>query len=181
MLRNAGDIENYLGSGFASRHHYLPISFAVTAEKRFSPWLGLESGLGYSYLHTDFERYTLNGSEVSTCHWHYLEIPLKVNLYAYTSSRFKLYCSFGGRLALPVYSYAAIAPGANCRSGRFHSAPVWSAGGSVGAAFRLSRKVDIFIEPSLRYHFPQQTAIPNIWTDDEPWSISIPIGFRFSW
>ncbi|MDE5813866.1 MAG: sigma-70 family RNA polymerase sigma factor, partial [Muribaculaceae bacterium] len=141
--KKAGDIENYLGTGYASRNHYLPISFAVTAEKCFSTWLGVESGLGYSYLHTDFERFSHNGTEVSTCHWHYLEIPLKVNLYAYTSSRLKLYCSLGGRLALPIYSYAVIPPGANCRSGRFHSEPVWSAGGSVGAAFRLSRKVDL--------------------------------------
>lgn len=169
------DVESSLGS--APRRHHLPISLALTAEKHMSSWLGLETGIGYSYLHTDLERY----KEPSTCHWHYLEIPLKVNLYAYTSPRMKLYLGLGGRVSIPVYSYVHIAPNPYSRSGRFDSKPVWSVAGSVGAAFRLSKRIDIFIEPSLRYHFPQECTIPNIWTDDEPWSISLPIGVRFSW
>lgn len=175
MPRLANDIESSLGS--APRRHHLPISFALTAEKHFSSWLGLESGIGYSYLHTDFERY----KEPTTCHWHYLEIPLKVNLYAYTSPRMKLYFGFGGKVAIPVYSYAQMAPDSNIQSGTFGSKAVWSVGGNVGVGFRLSKRVDLFLEPSLRYHFPQDCNIPNIWTDDEPWSISIPIGFRFNW
>ncbi len=173
--RLPNDIESSLGS--APRRHHLPISFALTAEKHFSSRLGLESGIGYSYLHTDFERY----KEPSTCHWHYLEIPLKVNLYAYTSPRIKLYFGFGGKVAIPIYSYAQIAPSSPAESGRFNSKSVWSVGGSVGVSFRLSKRVDLFVEPSLRYHFPQECTIPNIWTDDEPWSISIPIGLRFNW
>lgn len=179
IISNSNDLERYLGS--SSRHHHLPISFALSAEKRFSSWLGLESGIGYSYLHTDFERHSMNGIDVSSCHWHYLEIPLKVNLYAYTSPRVKIYFGIGGRVALPIYSYAQVTPNPYCQSGRFSSKSVWAVGGSVGVAFRLSKRVDIFIEPSLRYHFPQDTDIPNIWTDDEPWSISIPLGMRFSW
>ena len=172
-------MESYLAP--ATRRHHLPISFAVTAEKHFTSWLGCESGIGYSFLHTDFERYHIKGNEVSTCYWHYLEIPLKLNLYAYTSPNFKLYGSLGGRLAIPVYSYARIAPESNCSSGRFGSSPVWSVGASIGVAFRMSKRLDLFIEPSIRYHFPQDCAIPNIWTDDEPWSLSIPLGIRFSW
>ncbi|MDE6561796.1 MAG: sigma-70 family RNA polymerase sigma factor [Muribaculaceae bacterium] len=169
------DLEYSLAT--APRRHYLPITFALTAEKHFTSWLGLESGIGYSYLHTDFERY----KEPSTCHWHYIDIPLKVNLYAYTSPRIKLYGSLGGKVAIPVYSYAQIAPNPYAHSGTFKSKAVWAVGGSVGAAFRISKNVDIFVEPTLRYHFPQECTIPNIWTDDEPWSISIPLGFRFSW
>ena len=171
----AEDLESYLGS--APRQHHLPISFMLTAEKHLSSSLGLESGIGYSYLHSDFER----NAEPTTCHWHYLEIPLKVNLYAYTAPRIKLYGSLGGRVAIPLYTYAQTAPNPYIQSGSFGSKAVWSIGGSIGASFRISKRVDIFVEPSLHYHFPQDCRIPNIWTDDEPWSISIPIGFRFSW
>ncbi|MDE5997090.1 MAG: sigma-70 family RNA polymerase sigma factor [Muribaculaceae bacterium] len=179
ILRNYNDLEEYLGS--STRQHYLPISFAITAEKRFSSWFGVESGIGYSYLHTDFEHHSMNGIDVSTCQWHYLEVPLKMNLYAYSSHRVKLYFGIGGRLAIPVYSYARMAPSSNIQSGSFSSKAIWSAGGSIGIAFQISKNLDIFIEPSLRYHFPQNTEIPNIWTDDEPFSISIPIGLRISW
>lgn len=173
--RLADDVESSLGS--APHRHHLPISFALTAEKHLTSWLGLESGIGYSYLHSDFERY----KEPTTCHWHYIEIPLKVNLYAYTSPRIKLYGSIGGRVAIPVHSYAQIAPNPDVHSGSVRSKTVWSAAVNAGTAFSLSKHVDIFIEPTLRYNFPQECTIPNIWTDDEPWSISIPIGFRFNW
>ena len=66
MPRSMQGIENYLE--FASRRHHLPLSFALSAEKRLSSWLGLESGIGYSYLHSDFERLSLTGSDISTCH-----------------------------------------------------------------------------------------------------------------
>ena len=179
--RGPQGMESYLAT--ANRRHHLPVSFALVAEKRFTSWLGLESGIGYSYLHTDFERFNPNDrrNDVSTCHWHYLEIPLKVNIYAYTSPRMKIYFGFGGRVAIPVYSNARIAPNPYCRSGSFSSKAVWSAGGSIGASFRLSKRVDLFVEPSLRYHFPQDCKIPNIWTDDEPWTFSIPLGIRLSW
>lgn len=181
MPRGPQEMENYLAT--ANRRHHLPVSFALVAEKRFSSWLGLESGIGYSYLHTDFERYNPNDrrNDVSACHWHYLEIPLKINLYAYTSPQMKIYFGFGGRVAVPVYSYARIAPNPYCRSGSFSSKAVWSMGGSIGASFRLSKRIDLFVEPSLRYHFPQDCEIPNIWTDDEPWTLSIPVGIRLSW
>ncbi len=179
VSKGYSDLEHSLNTG--SPRHHLPISFAITAEKHFSSLLGLESGIGYSYLHTDFGCNNSCGKEVATCHWHYLEIPVKVNLYMYTSSRFKVYGALGASVALPIYSYAQMPPLYNVPSGTFNSKVVWSAGGSMGLSFRLSKRLDIFIEPSLRYHFPQDAKIPNIWTDDTPWSISIPIGLRLNW
>lgn len=178
--RSVEDPERYLAS--ATPRHYLPVSFALTAEKHFSSCLSVESGFGYSYLHTDFTRYmSEHRSDVSTCHWHYLEVPMKVNLYAYSNPLLSIYFSMGGRVAIPVYSYAKISPNPYCQSGRFGSKPVWAVGGSIGVAFHLSKRVNLFIEPSLRYHFPQNSALPNFWTDNEPVSLSIPVGFRFSW
>ena len=179
IASGSSDIESYIKSPV--RRHHMPISFSITAERHFSSWLSIETGIGYSYLHTDFESYNVNVKEVTTCHWHYLEFPLKANLYAYTSSIFKVYGSLGGRVAIPVHSYAQIPSNPTCRSGRFSSNTVWSVGASVGFAFRLSKRADLFIEPSILYHFPQDCTIPNIWTDNKPWSISIPLGFRLSW
>ncbi len=99
----------------------------------------------------------------------------------YTSSRFKVYGALGASVALPIYSYAQMPPLYNVPSGTFNSKVDLSAGGSMVLSFRLSKRLDIFIEPSLRYHFPQDAKIPNIWTDDTPWSISIPIGLRLNW
>ncbi len=162
------------------RKHYLPITVGLSVEKRFTSWGGVETGLAYSYLHSDYEGPIHNAK----CHWHYIEIPLKLNLYAYQSDKFTVYGSAGGRVALPVYSNGVVDPIGDSRPtyiGRLGPKPVWSAGVSVGASYRLSKRFNLFLEPSLQYHFPQDAKVPNIWTDDEPWSFSIPIGVRFSW
>lgn len=162
------------------RKHYLPITVGLTAEKRLSSWLGIETGLAYSYLHSDYEGYMQN----ATCHWHYLEIPLKMNMYAYQSDRFSIYGSVGGRVAIPVYSNAAVHTMGNSSTyciTTLDPEPVWSAGVSLGFSYRLTKRLNLYLEPSLQYHFPQDAKVPNIWTDDEPWSFSIPIGVRFSW
>ncbi len=160
--------------------HYLPITFGVSAEKRFSSRIGIETGLAYSYLHSDFEQ----GYREIACHWHYLEIPLKLNIYAYSSDRFSLYGSLGGRVSLPVYTIEEEKNKTQSSTEKRHSfdtKALWSASVSIGASYRVTKNLNIFIEPSLQYHFPQESKIPNIWTDDEPWSVSIPIGLRFSW
>lgn len=162
------------------RKHYLPITVGLTAEKRFSSWLGIEMGVAYSYLHSDYEGYMMSAS----CHWYYIEIPLKLNLYAYQSDRFSVYGSAGGRVAIPVYSNGVVHTVGHSipnKIGCLDPKPVWSAGVGVGVSYRLSKRLNLYLEPSLQYHFPQDAKVPNIWTDDEPWSFSIPIGIRFSW
>lgn len=162
-----------------SHRNYLPITFGITAEKRINTWLGLESGVSYTYLRTDFEYM----HSTIRCNWHYLEIPLKVNMYAFNTSRFSFYGSVSGKLSIPVYSNAQV-PSASIyrvdKGGRFRSNPVWSAGGSIGISYRLSERINLYVEPSLQYHFRHEFKVPNLWTDD-PWSFSIPIGIRFNW
>lgn len=158
--------------------YHLPITIEVTAEKHFTSWLGLESGISYTYLRTDFEGY----SDKTICQWHYLELPLKVNLYAYDSSRFAIYGSVGGRFAIPIHSWASIHNKGNKGDSAmsFKSYSRWSVGGSIGFSYHLSKRVNLYIEPTLQYHFPHEYKVRNIW-DDERWHFSLPIGVRFNW
>ncbi|MDE6022827.1 MAG: porin family protein [Muribaculaceae bacterium] len=171
------DIADELDS--KSHHNYIPITFGITAEKRFNKWLGVESGVSYTYLHTDFEYKIFN----VRCNWHYLEIPLKVNMYAFNLSHFSIYGSVSGKVSIPVYSNACVVRAdifTADKGGRFRSNHVWSAGGSIGISYRLSERINLYVEPSLQYHFRHEFKVPNLWTDD-PLSFSIPIGIRFNW
>ncbi len=163
-----------------SHKNSLPVTFSLTAERRLSSWVGVETGISYTYLRTDFEDVNVN----TICHWHYLELPVKANIYVYRSRRFSFYGSFGAKLSVPVYSNASAQTHSSdikpIEGGRFDSNPVWSAGGSLGVSYRLSDRLHLYVEPSLQYHFPHDYQVPNTWTDD-PWTFSIPIGIRFSW
>ncbi len=159
-----------------SHKNYPPMTISLTAERRFSSWFGMETGISYTYLRTDFEDLNVN----TTCHWHYLELPLRANFYVYHSSLFSFYGSLGAKLSVPVYSNASPNSRLNIEGGRFNSNTVWSVGGSLGVSYRLSDRLHLYLEPSLQYHFPHDYMVPNTWTDD-PWTFSIPIGIRFSW
>lgn len=173
--RSSNGYQNYKNVG---HHNYLPISFSLNVNKSFTRNLSMESGLTYTYLHSTFE----TSRAKSHCHWHYIGIPLKLNFKTFTFDKFRLYASIGGELDIPVYSRAdveAVSTSTDLMSGKFDSSVVWSLSASYGVSFRLSRRVEIFLEPTLQYHFDHDFDVPNSWTDN-PWGFSLPIGFRFN-
>lgn len=162
-----------------AHHNYMPISFSLAVNKPLTKTIGLETGLTYTYLHSKFETST---SRVN-CHWHYLGIPLKVNLNTFSSSRFRLYASIGGEVDIPLYSNAVAEKTVmypDLLTGKFNSSVVWSLSASYGISYNISNRIEIFVEPTLNYHFEHNHIVPNTWTDDK-WGLSIPFGFRFKW
>lgn len=161
-----------------SHVNYLPISMEVAISKSFNKILSLESGLTYTYLHSQFESFTTQ----SHCHWHYLGIPIKLNINTVSFNKVNIYLGFGGALNVPLYSKADVkctSGTPRLQNGRFSSPVVWSLSASYGLSVRLSDKVDVFIEPTLQYQFEHKYNIPNVWSDND-WGFSLPIGFRFN-
>ncbi len=156
----------------------LPVSVSVTLNKFLNKVVGIETGISYTYLHSEVE----SGSYTSECRWHYLGIPLKLTINNYTSRRVRLYATVGVQLDLPLQSTAnRIHPQAAplIPDGSFHSPAVWSVGGSYGINISITRHVGIFIEPTLQYHFDSDYQVPNAWTDNKL-ELSIPIGLRYN-
>lgn len=162
-----------------SHHHYMPVSFSLTVNKSLSRIFSLETGLTYSYLHSTFE----SGQSKSNCQWHYLGIPLRLNILTFSTGRLKLYGTVGGAVAIPLYAKAVrdrSSVGTELWEGSFRASTVWSLSASYGASIRLADRIDFFFEPTLQYHFERRQKVPNIWTDNS-WGFSLPFGFRFSW
>ena len=169
---------SYRNYNNVSHHNYLPISFSLTINKALGSAVSVETGLTYTYLHSTFET-TVSKSHA---HWHYLGIPLKIKLDMLSEKRFRLYGSVGTQVDFPLYSEAnvtTIQGTPDLKAGLFKASTVWSLSASYGAAFKISNKVEIFIEPTLQYHFEHNHLVPNIWTDN-PWGFSLPIGFRLN-
>lgn len=167
-------------SNYASVPHTnsLPMSFSASVSKTLNKTFSVESGLTYTYLHSTFETF----SSKSDCYWHYLGIPVKINIRSFSYQRVKLYASVGGSIDIPLYSKAVVSdsPYASyLESGRFNSPVVWSMFVGYGIGIKLSNRVDIFLEPTLQYHFKHDYTVPNVWSDNQ-WGFSLPIGFRFN-
>ena len=162
-----------------NRHNDMPVVVSAAVAKRFSRWLSVETGLTYSYLHSTFE----TGATASDCQWHYLGIPLRLNINTFSFSKVSLYGSAGIQFDIPLYAKAKATSTSGTpelESGRFSASPVWSLSVSYGAAVKLSDNVEIFLTPTLSYHFEHNHVVPNVWTDT-PLGFSLPLGLKFTW
>lgn len=163
----------------AAHHNHMPVTFAIAASKSFTNVISAETGLTYSYLHSEFD-YLDN--VVIHCHWHYIGIPLKLKFNTFSTGKISFYGSLGGAVDIPVYSNAVEKGdkyGNNLNTGRFSSSVVWSVSASCGMSYKMTDKASLFVEPTVQYHFRHNYNVPNIWTDN-PFGFTLPIGVRLN-
>ena len=148
--------------------HYMPVSFAASLNWEVSERWNIGTGLRYSYLRSDI----LQNKYVSKQKIHYLGIPLKAS-YTFWDSRFiNAYVSAGALFEMPLAAHI---------DGKKIDAPdQWSAGAGIGMQFEITRKLSIYVEPDLYYYFDTGSDIRTIRTD-KPFSVTIPVGIRFTW
>lgn len=148
--------------------HYMPVSFAASLNWEVSERWNIGTGLRYTYLRSDI----LQNKYASKQKIHYLGIPLKAS-YTFWDSRFiNAYVSAGALFEMPLAAHI---------DGKKIDAPdQWSAGAGIGMQFEITRKLSIYVEPDLYYYFDTGSDIRTIRTD-KPFSVTIPVGIRFTW
>ena len=148
--------------------HYMPVSFAASLNWEVSERWNIGTGLRYTYLRSDI----LQNKYVSKQKIHYLGIPVKAS-YTFWDSRFiNAYVSAGALFEMPLAAHI---------DGKKIDAPdQWSAGAGIGMQFEITRKLSIYVEPDLYYYFDTGSDIRTIRTD-KPFSVTIPVGIRFTW
>ena len=148
--------------------HYMPVSFAASLNWEVSERWNIGTGLRYSYLRSDI----LQNKYVSKQKIHYLGIPLKAS-YTFWDSRFiNAYVSAGALFEMPLAAHI---------DGKKIDAPdQWSVGAGIGMQFEITRKLSLYVEPDLYYYFDTGCDIRTIRTD-KPFSVTIPVGIRFTW
>lgn len=148
--------------------HYMPVSFAASLNWEVSERWNIGTGLRYTYLRSDI----LQNKYVSKQKIHYLGIPVKAS-YTFWDSRFiNAYVSAGALFEVPLAAHI---------DGKKIDAPdQWSAGAGIGMQFEITRKLSLYVEPDLYYYFDTGSDIRTIRTD-KPFSVTIPVGIRFTW
>ena len=166
-------------------HHATPITWSLALKYSQDNRWGLETGLNYSKLYSEFEM----GEEGSTIEErqtiHYLGIPLKGTYDMYDHKPWTLYGSLGLTAEIPVSSTLVsdyYAKGQLRASDKvsFRAPCQWSATFGFGLQYHLTPNIGIFTEPSLQYFIPTHTDIETYRTV-HPFSFSLPMGIKFSW
>jgi hypothetical protein len=118
--------------GLPSKNNFdSPIGGSLTFEKKLSNWLAIESGVLYSYLHSEGQ--TL----------HYLGVPVKANATLAQSSDVDLYATAGG-----------IADKCISSNGGSSSEPIQLATfAGLGLRYHLNKLLSLYVEPTMTHYF----------------------------
>jgi len=185
-LNNAGDAA---GTGtdkiVRKSHHYMPVNFSIALKYQLNNRFGLETGLSYSRLKSEFEMGS-NGNTINEQQTiHYLGIPVKGIYNIYNRKAWSLYGSLGITTEIPLYSplntsyYLHGMLEATDKS-TIHTPWQWSVGTGLGLQYNFTPNIGLFAEPSLQYYIPTGSDIETYRTE-HPFTFSLPIGIRFTW
>ncbi len=178
-------------------HHQMPVTWSLALKYKLDNRFGLESGLGYSRLTSDFEMGAdgRSATEGDAClgkntireHQtiHYLDIPVKGIYNMYGGKRWGIYGSLGLTTEIPVHSTLQsdfYVNGLYEASDKTTIRAPWqfSTTFGLGLQYHLTPNVGFFAEPSLQYYIPMQSDIETYRTE-HPFTFSLPLGIRFTW
>ena len=166
-------------------HHRMPTTWSLALKYKLDDRWGIETGLGYSRLTSDFEM-GADGNVISEQQSiNYIGIPIKGIYHIYNKKMWSLYGSAAMTMEIPVSS--------TLRSDYFINGQYeitdettlrvpwqWSVGTGLGLQYNLTPNIGLFAEPSLQYYIPMQSDIETYRTE-HPFTFSLPLGIRFTW
>lgn len=179
-----GNITSEATESKEETHHYMPITVSLTFHKKINKQWGIESGLQYNYLRSDFiytnDLYTEHIQKI-----HYLGIPLKTSFCIWSNNKFSVYTSAGITLDIPIKAQideSILDKGEilHTSSQTLHPGIQWSIHTNVGVQYQLAPSIGIYAEPQAGYYFNNSKSLNTI-RKEHPLTISLPIGIRFSW
>ena len=168
--------------------HKMPVKIGASIRYDFNKFLGIESGLTYSFLSSDLK----TGEEGAVSGWskgvqsmHYLGIPLNLSFNIFSSRYFNAYVTAGGlmekcvRGSLKTDEYL---------DGKYHGSSStslkqkglqWSVNGAAGIQVNILPQLGLYMEPGVSHHFSNNSKLRTIYSD-KPTDFSLSFGLRYT-
>lgn len=157
-------------------HHRQPVKVGVSVALPLSSRWSVSTGIFYSYHSSDIDVSLDNQSYTIDQKLHFLGIPLNANYKVYENKRFKIYTSAGGAAEKMV-------SGKQTTEGVKNDVKMnklqWSANTHVGAEYKATDKIGIYVEPGASYYFNNHSGVKTIY-GDHPWNAELNLGLRFN-
>lgn len=157
------------------QHHFKPLVLQLSAEKPLTERLALESGLGLTYLRSDFENKNLGYLGNRKQKLYYIGVPVGLKYTAITLNSLSLYLSLGGELDIPVYGSQSVASADHIRIGGSVMGAIIT---SAGVQYGLTSHINAYMEFGLRYNITEEPAFDTYYSA-HPLMISTPLGLRW--
>lgn len=163
---------------FDDKTYFAPVSVGVSVSGMLTKNIFVESGLKYTYLHSQFK----NSLSVANLHLHYIGIPLSVGYRIKSGKNWYFYTS-GGIVAekglSSVYDQTIRYSNNTIKTSTTESinGMQWSVNASVGVGYNLSRKFSLCFEPEFGYYFDNNQPVSA--RTENQLTLGVKAGLRF--
>ena len=160
--------------------HKTPISVGLTIEKHLGKHWGVESGIVYTLLRSDYKTQSL--SQEGKQELHYIGIPLQAIYRFARAGNFSFYAAAGPKIDFNVSGRRT----ETARNGIASSngtedirdkKPQLSLQLRAGAAYSFIPQLVLYAEPSMAYYINNKSDIPDLWKD-KPLNFIFQVGLR---
>lgn len=181
-----GDISSGKPQEVTTKSYYhIPITLSFSLHKKINEYWGIETGLQYTYLRSEFT--TITDSHLKeTQKINYIGIPLKGTFSVWNRKKFSIYISAGATLDIPVKATSEkVISDKNGnlisdKKSNIYPPLQWSTNFGIGIQYQITPTIGIYTEPNLNYYFNNSYNIKTIRTE-KPCNVTLPIGIRLYW
>lgn len=187
MTADASDAPEESG---VTLRHMMPVNAGISLMFPVSGSVSIVSGLNYSYLYSSTRQQLLStGGEGSVKQeLHYVGIPVGVMYSFYDNRIVDFYLRGGVAVEKAVYARRTVdrdLGGEPEVSKMGVKGMQFSVDGAIGANFRLTRRVGLYLEPGVAYYFEGGNESANFGTfssyrTDNPVNFTLRLGVRFN-
>ena len=156
-------------------HHEQPLSFGLTVSFPISRRLSLATGAVYTRQRSDFTYISKTSQTKDKQTLHYVGVPLTVMGSLWSNNRFHTYAQAGAQADFNV-SARTETNGVSRSSDK--DGVQFSALLGVGAQYDLLPFMGIYVEPSARYYFDNQSDVSTSFKE-HPFKFNLQMGLRF--
>lgn len=172
---------NGTSSTITNIDYAIPISVGLTVRKKLNKTFGIETGLIYTYLSTEYD-VTGNLPHKATLNLHYLGIPANLIVNLWDKRQWNFYLSGGGMVEKGLQAVNKQKNNINYYSlqdkKKSHiSGLQWSLNGGLGISYNLYKDMNLYVEPTVSYYFDCNQPLSK--RTEDPLNFSIRAGIRY--
>ena len=166
-------------------HHHLPVKIGFQIHYGISQRWSVQTGVSYTYLSSDFYRYTPPREESMHRQMHFIGIPISASYSVYRAKRLNMYLTAGGEAQKMVSGKAEVKTPMQGKAVETTTEKVkmnrlqMSANVAAGIEYNLTNHLSLYAEPGASYYFKNGSDLETYYTD-KPLKFNLNVGLRLN-
>lgn len=165
--------------------HHAPLRAGVSVRYALNDKLGIETGLTYSYLSSDFTIGESGNGCKTEQKLHFVGIPVNVDYSLWSNKLFNIYVSGGMMAEVNVKGHTTATTELDNKVVDTEEEDIrmkrmqWSVNAAAGAQLNIYKGIGLYVEPGVGYYIDNGSEIKTAYTD-KPFNFNFKLGLRYS-